>query len=149
MSASAARLLGWSLLAASIVLSAVGQLCMKVGMLELHTSFALSGDASSIFTQPVLWTAGGLFAYALSTLSWLAVLVRYPLSFAYPLLSLSYVLVYIGATQWSRLLEAATPMRTSGTLLILIGVAVVSMSESHARRDTDADRPEGTNGSHR
>lgn len=128
------RMVGLLLLATSIVLSTVGQLCMKVGMQELHVSFATSGATEQFFTQPVIWTAGGLFAYALSMLAWLAVLVRYPLSFAYPLLSLSYVLVYIGATQWDRLLESATPVRTAGTLLILAGVAIVSMSENREQK---------------
>lgn len=129
MNQSSARLLGLALLTTSIVLSAVGQLSMKVGMQELHVSFAASGEAQQFLRQPVFWTAGGLFAYGLSMLAWLAVLVRYPLSFAYPLLSLSYVLVYVGATQWDRLLEAASPLRTAGTLLILAGVAIVSTSE--------------------
>jgi undecaprenyl phosphate-alpha-L-ara4N flippase subunit ArnF len=142
------RILGLALLAASIVLSAVGQLGMKVGMQELRTSFAAAGDSLPFFGQAFFWTAGGLFAYALSMVAWLAVLVRYPLSFAYPLLSLSYVLVYIGATQWDRLLEAATPLRTSGTLLILVGVAIVSMSDDRGRRGKDARDTEGRHGSH-
>jgi len=44
------------------------------------------------------------------------------------LLGLSYVLVYVGATQWPRLLESATPARTVGTLLILAGVTLVALT---------------------
>ena len=74
------------------------------------------------------WTAAGLTAYGLSLVCWLAVLVRYPLSYAYPLLGLAYVLVYIGATHWPRLLEPSSALRTGGTLLILAGVALVTVA---------------------
>jgi undecaprenyl phosphate-alpha-L-ara4N flippase subunit ArnF len=129
------RSIGVTLLASSIVLSSIGQLCMKAGMLGLkHTPVVLAPSWSALgaLTEPLLFTAGGLFAYAVSMLAWLAVLVRYPLSYAYPFLSLSYVLVYIGATHWSRLMETATPLRTAGTLLILAGVALVSRTEGRA-----------------
>jgi undecaprenyl phosphate-alpha-L-ara4N flippase subunit ArnF len=114
------------LLFGSIVLSSVGQLCMKAGMQELHVAGLSYG--------PIAWTVTGLAAYACSLMSWLAVLVRYPLSFAYPMLSLSYILVYAGATNWPLLSEGATPMRTFGTLLILAGVALVSIN-ARAERD--------------
>jgi undecaprenyl phosphate-alpha-L-ara4N flippase subunit ArnF len=135
MTPSSQRFLGIVLLASSIVLSSVGQLCMKVGMQELKQSavaLAPTWTALSALHEPLLFTVGGLLAYAISMLAWLAVLVRYPLSYAYPFLSLSYVLVYIGATHWSRLMETATPLRTAGTLLILVGVVLVSRTEGRA-----------------
>ena len=112
---------------------------MKAGMAALHS--AQTGVAELVLdwrtlAEPLLWTGGGLAAYALSLLSWLAVLVRYPLSFAYPFLSLSYVLVYIGATHWPRLVETATPLRTAGTLLILAGVGLVSITAG--RKDDES-----------
>lgn len=126
-------IIGTALLAGSIVLSAAGQLGMKVGMQEYRGGAAIIDTQVSMLHMlgdPVLWTTAGLFAYGISMLVWLAALARYPLSYAYPLLSLSYVLVYIGATQWSRLSEVATPLRTTGTLLILVGVCLVSLTES-------------------
>ncbi len=133
----AKRLLGLALLAASIVLSAAGQLTMKAGMRELHAlaaghAFAPTAAALAYFAPALAWTAGGLAAYGVSLLAWLAVLVRYPLSYAYPLVGISYVLVYAGATHWSRIMEHGTPLRTFGTLLILAGVALVSTGERHA-----------------
>jgi uncharacterized membrane protein len=116
-----ARLIGAAALSASIVLSALGQLGM-----------------SAVSTPPLrdalFFTAAGLTAYGLSLLAWLAVLVRYRLSYAYPLLALSYVLVYAGATQWPALAEAATPQRTLGTLLILAGVVLASLTGGRASR---------------
>ena len=124
---------GLALLATSIVLSAVGQLFMKLGMQELRASLAAAAAAQSL-APPMAWVACGLTAYGLSMLAWLLALLRYPLSFAYPLLSLSYLLVYVGATQWDRLHETASPARTLGTLLILIGVVFVYGSAGRRRK---------------
>ena len=139
MTPTSTRLPGLALLAASIVLSAVGQLCMKAGMQALHgivgvSAYTLTLDTVTTLRVPIVWTAAGLLAYGSSLLCWLAVLVRYPLSFAYPLLSLSYVLVYVGATHWTLLAEQASSSRTLGTLLILVGVSVVSLSERSGPR---------------
>jgi undecaprenyl phosphate-alpha-L-ara4N flippase subunit ArnF len=133
------RWLGAAALSASIVLSALGQLGMKAGMQNLKLARAGGELAWSLAFSPLLrdallWTLAGLAAYALSLLAWLAVLVRYRLSYAYPLLALSYVLVYVGATSWSQLAEHATPQRTLGTLLILAGVALVSLTGERADR---------------
>jgi undecaprenyl phosphate-alpha-L-ara4N flippase subunit ArnF len=133
MSERAKGWLGRVLLACSIVLSAAGQLGMKAGMLELHAlparGVALAAASWNDLAPAVQWTTAGLTAYGLSLVCWLAVLVRYPLSYAYPLLGLAYVLVYAGATQWPRLAEPASVLRTGGTLLILAGVALVTVGD--------------------
>jgi undecaprenyl phosphate-alpha-L-ara4N flippase subunit ArnF len=139
MTGRGARWLGAAALSASIVLSALGQLGMKAGMQNLKLARAGGEIAWSLAFSPplraaVLFTLAGLAAYALSLLAWLAVLVRYRLSYAYPLLALSYVLVYVGATSWSELAEPATPQRTIGTLLILAGVALASFAGERADR---------------
>jgi undecaprenyl phosphate-alpha-L-ara4N flippase subunit ArnF len=134
MSAHRARWLGSTCLIASIVLSALGQLGMKAGMQALRVAapqaWAWSAAALWQLTPALLWTAAGLAAYGLSLLAWLAVLVRYRLSYAYPLLGTSYVLVYLGATHWPQLMEPATPLRTLGTVLILGGVALASLPDN-------------------
>ena len=134
---TSARWIGTAALSASIVLSALGQLGMKAGMQNLKLAREAGEIAWSAASTPPLrdalfFTTTGLVAYGLSLLAWLAVLVRYRLSYAYPLLALSYVLVYAGATQWPALAEAATPQRTIGTLLILAGVALASLTGGRA-----------------
>lgn len=140
MKGQASRPIGLMLLACAISLSALGQLFMKVGMQALH---AVGGSPVSMSLSalhaPILWTVAGLSSYFISLLAWLAVLVRYPLSFAYPLVSLSYVLVYLGATHWPGLMEQATPLRTAGILLILAGVALVSLTR---QQDSNAANPD-------
>lgn len=119
-------------LAVSIVLSAAGQLGMKLGMRELHAlggaQVAAADWAAAV--PAVAWTVLGLASYAASLLAWLLVLARYPLSYAYPLLGLSYVLVYLCATRWPVFGEAATPFRTFGTLLVVAGVVLVSTTRA-------------------
>jgi undecaprenyl phosphate-alpha-L-ara4N flippase subunit ArnF len=130
MSPRSEHRLGLACLLVSIALSAAGQLGMKAGMRSLHALHELAKHdiSATAAAAPVLaWTAGGLAAYGLSLLAWLAVLTRYPLSYAYPLLGISYVLVYAGATRW--LMEPATPLRTFGTVLILAGVALASKGD--------------------
>ncbi len=126
--------LGPLLLGSSILLSAAGQLGMKAGMQTLADSGAHAATQLAALAPVIEWTVGGLAAYGLSLIAWLAVLARYPLSYAYPLLGLSYVLVYAGATHWERLHETATPLRTAGTLLILLGAALVSRSGARPSR---------------
>lgn len=127
-----ARGRGFSLaaFATSIVLSAAGQLAMKVGMRELHRSgIGELGNAHWEAIAPaVSWTLVGVAAYAVSMLAWLLVLARHPLSYAYPFLGASYVIVYAVATQWSALGEPSSPLRTLGTLLVVAGVVLVSSS---------------------
>jgi undecaprenyl phosphate-alpha-L-ara4N flippase subunit ArnF len=129
-----ARTLGLAAIAGSVLLSAIGQLGMKAGMVALKGVLDATGQPPPLaaLREPLTWTVSGLVAYACSLALWLVVLARYPLSVAYPLLSLSYVCVYLGATVWPRLAEPATPLRTVGTLLILLGVAFVSFSRSRA-----------------
>ncbi|HZF30487.1 MAG TPA: 4-amino-4-deoxy-L-arabinose-phospho-UDP flippase [Gammaproteobacteria bacterium] len=119
-------------LAASIVLSAAGQLGMKLGMRELHAiggaHVAAADWAAAV--PAASWTGLGLASYVASLLAWLLVLARYPLSYAYPLLGLSYVLVYVCATRWPVFGESATPLRTFGTLLVVAGVVLVSTTRA-------------------
>ena len=125
-----ARIVGSLALGASIVLSAAGQLCLKAGMQKMHAAAAdhLLESVGSLVEPAIGWLSIGFGAYALSLASWLIVLVRYHLSFAYPFLGLSYVLVYIGATQWGELAEPVTPLRTLGTLFVIAGVALLSFT---------------------
>lgn len=128
---------GMIFVGSSIVLSACAQLFMKSGMLNLATTSALTTPAVSplhLFTPAavpaLLWVTLGLCCYTISMLCWMAALARYELSLAYPLLSLSYVLVYIGAVLWPGFNESMTGLRSSGIVLIVIGVILVTRSGS-------------------
>ena len=71
------------------------------------------------------WFALCGLCYALSTLLWLYILKHYPLSQAYPLISLSYVMGMLAAVFVFH--EAIPLLRWLGVALIMAGVVMVSM----------------------
>ena len=108
------------LLVLSVSLMAAGQLCMRRGMLafgpiESAAAFGnlVWGGIISPGTIPFVWL--GMIVYALAIMVWLQVLSRMDLSIAFPMMSLSYVLVYLGAALWPALDEAITVGRLAGT----------------------------------
>ena len=117
----------------AVSMVAVGQLCMRRGMVELPplaSVVELQAVLASLWQQPApaLWAVAGIGFYLLATLAWLQVLARHELSFVFPFTSISYVLVYIGAVNWPVLGEQAQPLRTAGIVLIVMGVALVARS---------------------
>lgn len=107
--------MNWLLLAVSIISGAVGQLFMKAGMLAGWQTGQGAG-----------WLVLGIACYGLAMLVWIYVLAHFELSVAYPLLSLGYVLVYVGAVGWERLGESFTLEKTVGIACIMLGVIVVA-----------------------
>lgn len=109
----------------SILLSACAQLLMKFGVLELHGS----ENILSIYWLAATWVSIGIACYGLSMLFWMAALTKYELSFAYPMLSLSYVLVYIAAALIPQLDESVSLWKTIGIAFIVIGVVLVTKTK--------------------
>ena len=124
------------LLGLSIVLSACAQLFMKVSMIQLQLHDEANFISSFFFiifenNAVLIWLFAGLSCYALSMLSWMFALTKYELSFAYPFLGITYVLVYIGAVYWDQIGEQLTWLRTAGIVLILVGVVFVNYKNSN------------------
>jgi len=122
---------GIAFVVVSVVLSACAQLLMKVGMLELHGvnwQAALHGPLTGlpILLPALSWVFAGIGCYVASMFFWMAALARYELSLAYPVLSMSYVLVYIAAVAWPRLGESVSLSKTIGIVLIVTGVVLVT-----------------------
>jgi undecaprenyl phosphate-alpha-L-ara4N flippase subunit ArnF len=109
----------------SAALVSIAQLCLKLGMSQLP-EFGAAMDWYAVDVGPLLWVALGLVCYGCSMLLWIGVLARLPLSVAYPLLSISYVMVYLVATSMPAWDEIATAQRSAGIVFIVLGVALVS-----------------------
>jgi undecaprenyl phosphate-alpha-L-ara4N flippase subunit ArnF len=119
---------------ASILLSSIAQLCMKAGMLLAATHAAAGSSAVAVMLQQptaLLWVGAGLTGYGISMLFWMSAIARLELSLAYPMLSLSYVLVYVLAVHWPLLNEEASWTRTAGILVVIAGVILSTRSGSH------------------
>ena len=72
------------------------------------------------------WVVGGLFVYVFSTAFWLVVLSRMNLSYAYPFVSLSYIIMIVAS--WQLFNENISGLRVLGSLVVALGVFLVSRS---------------------
>ncbi|WP_187143636.1 MULTISPECIES: 4-amino-4-deoxy-L-arabinose-phosphoundecaprenol flippase subunit ArnF [Pantoea] len=74
-----------------------------------------------------LLLAAGLGAYALSMLCWMLALRHLPLNRLYPLLSLSYVLVWLAAVLLPAFGEPFRWSSLAGVLLIVLGLLAITV----------------------
>lgn len=121
---------------ASILLSTLAQLSMKAGMLLLamHTANGWPGFMALLDLPALLWVGFGLACYGMSLLFWMSAIARLELSLAYPMLSLSYVLVYMVAVNWPLLHEHASWIRTVGIVVVITGVILIARSDTTDRK---------------
>lgn len=75
----------------------------------------------AMFFSP--WVLAGLVSYCLSTVIWLVMLTKVPLSFLYPLLSVGYVVILL--IGWLGFNEKVTVVRWYGVLLICCGIVMI------------------------
>lgn len=120
---------GLILLIPAILFSTTGELFFKIGMnrvggFEFHPS-ALRDVLPRVIFNPYIWI--GFVGFGTGAVFWLGVLSRAPLSFAYPILAMSYFVVVVEA--WLFLHERVTLQRLLGVLVIVIGVVIVGLSE--------------------
>ncbi|PHM56654.1 4-amino-4-deoxy-L-arabinose-phosphoundecaprenol flippase subunit ArnF [Xenorhabdus sp. KK7.4] len=119
---------------ANVLLVTVAQLFLKWGMARLPELSLLlhwfSIDWLWLNLNPLLVVIAGLISYALSMFCWFFTLKYLPLNKAYPLLSLSYIFVYLMAVLLPWFNENTSPLKTIGILLILFGVWFISRPES-------------------
>lgn len=114
------------LLYISIFLAALGQISMKFGLNRLggltlsRENFILLFFA--IFLNPLIVLA--LAIYGVSAFLWSVGLSRVPLSTAYPLVSLSYVGIFLFS--WLFFHENISGLKILGLALICLGVFLLS-----------------------
>jgi len=119
----------WALILTGVGLNAAAQLLLKVATKPLahFNEFnvdVLSSSAVILFRSVPFWT--GMLCYAASVCVWVAALSKAPVSTAYPMLSLGYVVVAAVSVAW--LGETLTPAKMLGIALICTGVLLVSRS---------------------
>lgn len=102
----------------SVMFSVVGQLFLKSGAQQLA---GLTRGEFLIAAVRDMRVLAGLVAWIVSTLCWLYVLRVAPLSRAYGLTSLTYVLIFMASVFLFG--ERVRPLHVVGTLLIVIGIA--------------------------
>ena len=121
------KLIVWSFLFIGVGLNAAAQLLLKgatrmAGPLVSDAGRIEWPNATALLQTSPLW--GGLACYGVSLLLWLGALSRLPVSVAYPMLSVGYVVNAAAAAFLYG--EALTIQKMIGIGLVSIGVIVLS-----------------------
>jgi multidrug transporter EmrE-like cation transporter len=120
--------LTFSLVLAGVLLNACAQLLLKAGtnrVGEFAYSLAnLVPVGAKLATSPYI--AGGLACYVVSVVVWILALSRVPVSVAYPMLSIGYVVNALAA--WYLFGESLTAQKIVGIAFIVAGVFLVTRS---------------------
>jgi multidrug transporter EmrE-like cation transporter len=119
----------WTLILTGVGLNAAAQLLLKVATRPLahFSDFGFQTLRSSIVvlgSSLPFWA--GMLCYGTSVCVWLAALSKAPVSTAYPMLSLGYIVVAGVSVLW--LGETLSPAKVLGIALICGGVVLVSRS---------------------
>ena len=112
----------------SIGLAVAGQLFMKAGMSnyqmgEINLQNSIPQFLKMMF-RPLVFT--GFVFFLISSFFWLLALSKVPLSFAYPMVSISYVLILFFS--WFIFKEQVGSIRWLGAAVIIFGVYLISRS---------------------
>lgn len=116
------------LILCSVSLAVFGQFFLKKGMLDI-------GKIPFNFGTPIFLLVRvfsnfklflGFTLFALSSIIWLVVLSRVELSFAYPMVSMGYILTIL--ISWKFLGETISPLRWIAVIVICAGVLLLSRS---------------------
>ncbi|MGI8773631.1 MAG: EamA family transporter [Actinomycetota bacterium] len=117
------------LLLVSVGFATAGQVTLKHAMTRIgrigQSEFAAASDTLvRMAKEPALWI--GLTLFGISALFWLVVLSQVPLSVAYPVVGLSYVII----VAFSRVVlhEHVPLLRWIGVVVVALGIALVGVS---------------------
>lgn len=118
----------FALILTGVLLNAAAQLLLKAGTNALGVITPTAATAwplaLAIATNPHF--LGGFACYGISVLIWIMALSRVPVSMAYPMLSIGYVVNALAA--WYLFGEALTSGRWLGIGFVIIGVYVLARS---------------------
>jgi uncharacterized membrane protein len=105
-----------------ILFASLGQVFWKIGMNSIGAidKFSISGIIS-MFLNPIVLL--GLFMYGLSTIFWLVALSQKDLSYVYPFISLTFIIVLF--LSYFVLKEQVSTARIVGTIIIIVGLMVI------------------------
>lgn len=108
------------------IVSSAAQLLLKAGTNALSVSGSNSTWIIRVATQPFIW--GGIACYVASMGIWILVLSRMPVSVAYPLLSIGYIITAL----FGYLLfgEQLGFVKIAGILIIMLGVAILTTAKA-------------------
>ena len=115
----------WLFIGLNTFLLVAGQFLWKYGMTKMEFELDALSIVKLLFSP---WILLGLIMYGAATVVWLFILSRVPLSVAYPLQSIAYVLAVFGA--YALFNEPLSLAKIAGVMLIILGVSLIGFSAS-------------------
>ena len=107
----------------NVALDSVGHFAFKLAAIESDLDTSFLGHWRHMLSRPWLWV--GLGCFIGEFVAWLAFLSMVPLAQGVLLGMISIVVIMIGGRIMFQ--EPLTPLRIVGTLLIIVGVAIVGV----------------------
>jgi drug/metabolite transporter (DMT)-like permease len=106
----------------TILFTVMGQLMVKKGMMIIGSSMLDGKNIINLLIRALtnIYIITGFGSAFLAAMCWLITLGKLPLSYAFPLMGLTFVLVPIGA--WIIYGEQITTLRWLGIIVIIFGV---------------------------
>ena len=119
-------LVSFSLIFISVMLNAAAQILMKAGTNAVgYFEFSVENMLPIGWKLATEWhIATALFCYALSVVVWVLALSRVPVSIAFPMLSMAYIVTAVAA--WYLLGEPLSVTKLVGISVIILGVIIIS-----------------------
>lgn len=110
----------------SVALGATGQVLVKIGMKKFGVLSVLSiwSKLPRVFAIPEILL--GFLFFAISSILWLAIISKNEISYAYPLVSLSYVVIFLFSVFLFG--ERVSLLRICGLTSICLGVILITRS---------------------
>lgn len=119
-------LVSFMLIFTGVMLNAAAQILMKAGTNAVgHFEFSVANIVPIGWKLATEWhIVTAMFCYGLSVVVWILALSRVPVSIAFPMLSMAYVVNAIAA--WYLLGEPFGPTKLIGMGIIILGVVIIS-----------------------
>ncbi len=117
------------LIVVSVWLSALAQVCLKMGMSGGAVVSALNEGGIWQIAISIIqsgWVLTGFFLYGVGAILWLFVLARVEVSYAYPFVGIGFIFTMVLGKIF--LGDQITAIRITGTLFVIIGLAMVARS---------------------
>lgn len=120
------NLISFGLIFTGVMLNAAAQILMKAGTNSIgYFEFSMENILPIGWKLATEWhIITALFCYALSVIIWILALSRVPVSIAFPMLSMAYVVNAVAA--WYLLGEPFNATKLVGMGVIILGVIIIS-----------------------
>jgi drug/metabolite transporter (DMT)-like permease len=122
----ASNVAGFANVAATVLLTVYGQLVFKWRVDDAGAFPDRNGERAEyvlrLFLDP--WVISVFLSALVASVTWALALTRFELSFAYPFMALSFVLVLVFGAAF--LSESVTVAKVAGVALIVLGLVIAS-----------------------